>query len=643
MAAPNPSSIGPYRVEQLLGRGGMGAVYKAIDSRNGAQVALKVVHPELAREGTFLERFRREGRLGQAVRHANVVALLEAGEANGVLYLAFEVAAAGSLKDRLAKEPLPWREAAAVGAGIARGLAAIHGAGLVHRDLKPENVLLGADGRPKIADLGLARRTGAGAQSQALTRSSEMLGTFEYMAPEQADSAKTVGPPADLYALGATLHALVSGRPPFEGQGMELVTKHLTEVPAALSSLVPGVPRELDALVLRLLAKQPAERGGSASEVARELDAIAKMTAPARRAGALVAGGFLLVAALGGSAFYLAPKKEAPPPPPPPAPPPVTTPEIDPVLSGTPAWFRDLEKAKRPSRLPDGIACCTTSGEYVNGKDGSILVFVPGRTFSMGRNGHGVEYKQHQVKVGEFFIGKYEVTVAQFERFMAAKPMELEAHRLGGGSFTKLEPVHEGGGRENVPNKIAGSYWKYPRGPEAKEASPDEPVTMVTWDEAMAYCKWAGLVLPTEAEWELAAGDGGKDYTWGSEADESRANVWPADEGPCGPVWSVGSETSIRARSWCGAIDMSGNVFEWCYDYYAKYLVIPGVDPDVGGPKLPEDRGKFPHSTRGGSFRRHIHEARAWQRNHNATEACLDDQGFRVAYDFERKRTIQEK
>src|SRR5205814_2282371 len=157
-----------------------------------------------------------------------------------------------------AVERLPWREAARIGAGIARGLEAAHAAGLVHRDLKPANVLLDAKGCPKIADFGLVR-TG-GTDASALTGTSELLGTLDYMAPEQSEGAHSVGPAADLYSLGATLQALVSGKAPFAGSGLGLVRMHLMDPPPPLRKLVPDVPRELEAVVLRLLAKDPAER-----------------------------------------------------------------------------------------------------------------------------------------------------------------------------------------------------------------------------------------------------------------------------------------------------------------------------------------------------------------------------------------------
>jgi hypothetical protein len=268
------SRLGRWKILSVLGRGGMAVVYKAEDEA-GRAVAVKVMSRTLGTDPRYLARFKREAELAARVSHPAITTVIEAGEDRGNAFLVLELVLGRSLRARTKTEgALPWREVATLGARVARGLAAIHGAGLIHRDLKPDNILVDdATGQPKLTDFGVARATES---ANALTRTGELLGTFEYMAPEQADNARVVDASADLYSLGATLYALVAGRVPFSGSGMALVTKHLREVPASPRESAPDMPVELERLILRLLAKDPRERGPGASEVARELDAIAR-------------------------------------------------------------------------------------------------------------------------------------------------------------------------------------------------------------------------------------------------------------------------------------------------------------------------------------------------------------------------------
>jgi WD40 repeat protein len=280
---PPGTRIAGYRILSVLGRGGMGVVYKAQDEARARAVALKVMKRDLAFDERFLKRFQREAQAASAVAHPNVAATFLVGSHEGAPFLVLELVPGGTLKALIkARGALPWEEVVELGAGIARGLGAVHAAGLVHRDLKPENVLLDAAGRPKLTDFGLVRNDNAGLSQ--LTKTGEMVGTLEYMAPEQADTG-TVDFRADLYSLGATLYHLLAGKPPFEGEGYGLVKKHLQETPAPVRAFAPAVPVALEALVLRLLEKRPDRRGESADQVAVELEAIASSGGAAPRGG----------------------------------------------------------------------------------------------------------------------------------------------------------------------------------------------------------------------------------------------------------------------------------------------------------------------------------------------------------------------
>jgi serine/threonine protein kinase/WD40 repeat protein len=314
MSAPRGQTIGGYAILAELGRGGMGVVYRARGA-DGREVAIKLLLSEGEASAAALERFRREIAAASAVQHRNVIRILGSGQERGFPFFALELAAGGSLKQRVRSAgKLPWQDAARLGAEIAHGLGAIHAAGFVHRDLKPDNVLLDAEGRAKISDFGLARQRASGLTKGGLTRTGELVGTLDYMAPEQTDDAAKVDGRADLYALGGLIFTLLTGEPPFQGSGMALIAKHLREQPRAPGTLVAEVPPGLDALVLSLLAKTPDERPDKAEDVAAELDAILQgkgETPPRPRAKTIAAGAAVLVLALA-LAFVLAPRTPAP-------------------------------------------------------------------------------------------------------------------------------------------------------------------------------------------------------------------------------------------------------------------------------------------------------------------------------------------
>jgi WD40 repeat protein len=265
---PAGTRLGDYRIVGLLGRGGMGVVYKAED-KDGTLVAIKVLPRALARDARLMERFRREARAAQEVVHPNVTGVRFVGEAYGLSFIVLEYLTGGTLGARQrARGKLPWREVVAFAAPLARGLAAVHAAGLVHRDMKPDNVLLDAHGTPKLADFGLAKQTRV---ESWLTEAGEVLGTLEFMPPEQASGTGEIDARADLYAFGASLYMLLSGRPPFEGEGYELIEKHLKEKPRSLRGEIGDLPEALDALILKLLEKDPDARG-TADDAVRALE-----------------------------------------------------------------------------------------------------------------------------------------------------------------------------------------------------------------------------------------------------------------------------------------------------------------------------------------------------------------------------------
>jgi serine/threonine-protein kinase len=259
-----------YEVEAVLGHGGMGVVFRARHLRLDRPVALKMLLAGAYAGPQELGRFHREAAAVAGLQHPNIVQIFEVGDHEGRPYFTMELLEGGSLARQLSGAPQPARQAAALAATLAGAVAAAHAGGVVHRDLKPANVLLAADGTPKVADFGLARRVGGGPE---FTLSGARLGTPSYMAPEQAmGMASAVGPPVDVYALGAILYELLTGRPPFRGEtAVETERQVVAEDPVPPSRLNPQTPRDLETICLKCLHKAPAGRYAGARDLADDL------------------------------------------------------------------------------------------------------------------------------------------------------------------------------------------------------------------------------------------------------------------------------------------------------------------------------------------------------------------------------------
>jgi serine/threonine-protein kinase len=273
---------GRYHIEAPLGEGGMAVVYRARNALVDRPVAIKIMHPRVSRDPSLRERFRREAKNAAALAHPNIIEIHDYGETeDGTPYLVMELLEGATLDKMIAQGPMPVAQVCTLGLDIARGLARAHDFQVIHRDLKPENVFvhrvssqrLGA----KILDFGIARSM----YDTRLTSAGQIFGTPQYMAPEQVTSIDA-GPAADLYALGVMLFEMLTGRLPFSASEITgFLLHHLQTPPPRPSELVPNVPRRLDELILRLLAKKPEDRPVDAHEVEKELAALAPAEAVA--------------------------------------------------------------------------------------------------------------------------------------------------------------------------------------------------------------------------------------------------------------------------------------------------------------------------------------------------------------------------
>jgi tRNA A-37 threonylcarbamoyl transferase component Bud32 len=269
-AGPPRPQVPGYEVLEELGRGGMGVVYKARHLKLNRLVALKMILAGSHAGGQELARFRAEAEAVARLQHPNIVQIYEVGEHGGLPYFTLEFCPGGSLAAQLDGTSLPPHRAAQLVEVLARAVHAAHQCGIIHRDLKPANVLLAADSTPKITDFGLAKRLdGAGGQ----TASGAVVGTPSYMAPEQAGGrSKESGPATDVYALGAILYELLTGRPPFKAATpLDTVLQVLRDEPVPPRQLAPMTPRDLETVCLKCLAKDHRQRYPSAADLAGDL------------------------------------------------------------------------------------------------------------------------------------------------------------------------------------------------------------------------------------------------------------------------------------------------------------------------------------------------------------------------------------
>jgi eukaryotic-like serine/threonine-protein kinase len=266
-------TLGPYELLAPIGAGGMGEVWKARDSRLNRDVALKVLPDHLSRDAEALARFDREANAVAALSHPNILVLYDVGADAGIHFVVTELLEGETLRERIAGGPLPWRKAAEMGAAIAAGLAAAHSKGIVHQDIKSANIFLTSDGRVKILDFGLAQVRRAPTEDESTVTLTEagnriVMGTIGYMSPEQVRGEKAQAS-SDVFSLGCVLYEMVSGRRAFTGKSSsDTLAAILKEEPPSLADSGKPISQELQRVIERCLAKNPAQRFHSAHDLA---------------------------------------------------------------------------------------------------------------------------------------------------------------------------------------------------------------------------------------------------------------------------------------------------------------------------------------------------------------------------------------
>jgi beta-lactam-binding protein with PASTA domain/tRNA A-37 threonylcarbamoyl transferase component Bud32 len=260
---------GRYEIDSVLGQGGMAKVFRGTDQVLGRTVAIKVLSPQFADDAQFVARFRREAQAAAALNHPNIVGVFDTGSQGDVNFIVMEYVEGRTLRDVIRGEgPLHPQRAVEIADSVAKALESAHEAGMVHRDIKPGNIMLTSDGEVKVMDFGIARTS----TGDTLTQTAAVLGTASYLSPEQAQG-QSVDLRSDIYSLGCVLYEMVTGRPPFSGDSpVAIAYKHVKDDPAAPSQINPDVPGDLEAVILKSMAKNPANRYQTAAELRKDLE-----------------------------------------------------------------------------------------------------------------------------------------------------------------------------------------------------------------------------------------------------------------------------------------------------------------------------------------------------------------------------------
>ncbi len=654
------SRLGPgsllreYRILEALGEGGMGTVYRAFHLRLEREVALKVVRGNWANDPLMVARFQREMRAAGRFKHPHIVQATDAGEVDGIHFLVMEFVPGIDLAALVRREgPLPIADACELVRQAAIGLQHAHQQGLVHRDIKPSNLRLTPEGEVKILDFGLAllqedplsrlsTPVDAGAARSNLTGASRVLGTNDYMAPEQWINSHTVDARADVYSLGCTLWFLLVGRPPASSGvvSASALPKHRADAPEPLS-----------AIVSRMLAPRAADRFPSALEVARTLESFsqghrlgahgpaenqavgnAKSTLthePGKKSKKkLLAAGVVAAIVIGSVAAYVSipkprhtedPRKQEIPV------------EIDPAAGAAFPLVAEVGPEllppprewlpPEPVKAPVAAAIAQESQrlwaihlkrpiEQTNSIGMKFALIPPGEVALPG---------DYTLVISKpFEIATHETTIEQFRQFVEATSYRTDVEKSGTGGYRTIYPFDKGGKPfERSP------VWNW-RSPGWTISSDDQPVVHVTHRDALAFCTWLSQKekrlyrLPTWGEWQWANNAGAINQQQHAKLPTIAVTLRLKDGKYCLEPERVGQK---KPNAW-GLYDMLGNVEEWTLDFPLATQKKPGrnVDPRYN---LGRSQG-----TMGGSFF-------SFSINEPAAQGYTDDHasdrvGFRV-------------
>ena len=608
--------LGRYHVLEQLGEGGMATVYKARDLNLNRDVAVKIIRADVFGSAVLqrlLERFKREGLTLAKLTHPNIVPILDYGDHNGVPFLVMPYLPGGTLKHQV-RTPIPYRQAVRMLIPVAQALSHAHQQGVIHRDVKPSNILITRTGEPMLSDFGIAKLLDT-EETRELTGTGVGIGTPEYMAPEQA--VGQTDERADIYALGIVLYELITGRIPYRADTpMAILIKKREEPLPRPKSFIPDLPVSVENVLLKSLARDPQNRYQTAQEFIAALERLERgdtITATMTMPSAPIKNSIWLWAGLGAigllfacmfatmifllrdkifpaAAFPLETATIAPTIIPASVIPPIEN-NPSPVL--TIAAFTEIPTVEQipPTAVLDWTATPFEQSR-INPMDQAEMIHIPAAVFEMGLtkeqarvvgaicNDCTVELKasqiRHAVTLDAYWIYKTEVSNAMY--------------RICEQSGNCSPPTANYSDAQNANRK---NYHNAPK-------FDNYPVTHITWEMAEQYCQWAGGTLPTEAQWEYAArGPNGNLYPWGNQVPSpSLANL----NNYTGDTAAVDSYPA--GLSYFGLYNMTGNVWEWLFDWYQVDYYQTNADwNNPSGPNSGDIKDGQPlKSGRGGAY-----------------------------------------
>ncbi len=586
MASLLSTGLDRYSLSRLLGVGGMGEVYLGMHRTIEKEVAVKVLAYEHRRDPSLNGRFLEEAKAASKIRHDNVVDITDFGQSpQGCAYFVMEYLQGEDLSQTLGREGrLSWTRARHLVLQLLSALQAAHELGIVHRDIKPANCLRAEKrGDPdfiKVLDFGIARVSGPTSDAQRLTKAGTIMGTAEYMAPEQA-RAEEVDARTDVYAVGVMLFEMLTGQLPFNGKApVEILSKHLYQEPPQPSEVAPAgcFPAEFDEIIGRALAKDPDERWPSAQALAEAIGAV-EARVDSRLAHTMMADASALPPLTSGlmTAQPTDPAVGSP-----------TTAEGSPVAAPGGRVRMDMLSAVLGVAAVGGVLWwATRDPEPPASTEAAVasaspcpegMVKIDGGSLFMGSDDPDSPALQsarpsHRVDLGAYCIATHEVTVDEF-------------HECSGTG--ECRRPYKTAQSDNISESSAAAY-----GTLCNETIPehgDHPVNCVTWEQARDYCAYRGQRLPTEQEWEYAArGSDGREFPWGDAPPthehgnlcNAECVAWRtakglglegqlsnADDGWPGTA-AVGSFPKGATEH--GLLDIVGNVFEWTDTEFALF------------------------------------------------------------------------